>query len=194
MRERSTHPASSRPGDDDVNPGRTHPRLARWLTTERAGDDARAEEALAGLFSELPTLAPSSPLADRVMAELRPRWIDRWAAHWGVQAAAVLCLLQVALLIGVGTMTALALGGHLSLEAIVIGLTGLGVSALGFMTDAIDVLSVVVRPVEALASVLVGPQGLSIALVCFALSALALYGMIRASSTDRSWIDVAPRV
>jgi len=84
--------------------------LVRWRAAEAAGDDARAEEALAALFGALPPVEPSPGLVGRVLRETV--WARRpasGASPWAVwRPFALPAGLAVALLLAAAGLVASA--------------------------------------------------------------------------------------
>ncbi len=157
---------------------------ARWCAYERQEADSLAEDALLQVFALLPVPAPSVGFADRVVAALRPvSWIDRAAAHWGVRAAALLVLVQTTLMLGALGITAVVLGQHYGLDSLLVFAAQAGVSAMSLAGAVLDWLGVLGGVAQTLARALSSPAVLAVALGCTAVAALALYSLVRGTSS-----------
>lgn len=162
---------------------RTNERIARWLAAETAGDEERAEAALAAAIGALPRFAPSPGFADSVMSAVAPATTPRWA--WVPRVAAVIALALVGT--AAGLLPAL---GALPVRApslAAIAQTAVGATAWvgGWISAGFDVWDALAGFGRALGVAASTPQVASGLAATVAVASVALYTLHRLLTPER---------
>lgn len=165
---------------------RTNERIERWLAAETAGDEERAEAALAAAIGALPRFAPSPGFADGVMTAVAPAPSTRWESV--ARVAAVLALALVGTAAGLLPMLgALPVRGP-SLAAIAQTAVGATTWLGGWVSTGVDVWDALAGFGRALGVAASTPQVASGLAATVAVVSVAFYTLQRLLTPERrSW-------
>jgi hypothetical protein len=174
---------------------RNHPPAAwnRFLEAEEAGRDDAAEQALGELLRALPERRPRPGFASRVMARVAVRqergwaWLARPAARAAVAAAAVAAALASALLLPLVGPLARLIGPGGAVELLTGAIAGLA----SRFAAGLAAWAPVATATRALGLALLDPDMIALLAVQLLVATLALRGLVRIASAQRSSVHVA---
>lgn len=152
--------------------------LRDWLELERSGaSDESVEAALTRVFAALPVLEPSPAFARQVVRA------TRWAplgAHWfgrpAVRVAVALCVMQMALLLGLLPAVLSTVSSSVGLPGAVTTVVSTSVATLRWLAEAASVSSSLT---ETLAGFAAHPILLAVLGGCLVVSALGLTVLVQ---------------
>lgn len=157
--------------------------LKHWLRHERAGDDARAEEALGALLTALPPVEVPARFADRVLRASDvvrrrfrvPTWV--WQTAFGVW-------LISSFMVATG---AAGFAFDLARSREIVGVGSRLVVALSRLGAELNTaLRALWRAGQAVADLLSGPTMLALVMVCALLSLASLRALASVMASERS--------
>lgn len=164
--------------------------LQAWLELEaregssQAASDESVEQALGRVFAALPVLEPSPAFTQRVV--LATRWApigSRWFGRPAVRAAVALCVVQVALLLGMLPAVLAAVSSSVGLPGAATTAVSTSVASLRWLAEAAAVSGAVG---ETLAGFAAHPTLLSVLFLCLLLSAAGLAALVQVGRYYRS--------
>ena len=152
--------------------------LQDWLELEALGaSDERVDEALERVFASLPVLEPSPAFTRRVVRATRWAPIgSSWFGRPAVRIAVALCVVQVAMLLGMMPAVLAVVSSSVGLPGAATTAISTSVASLRWLAEAAEVGSAVTATLAGFAA---HPTLLSVLFLCLLLSAAGLAALVQ---------------